>query len=164
MPRIAFLVSSAREIDLHESTGHPTGYWAEEALRSCERFVEAGAEVEVMTPDGAPPVPDPYGLEPQFHHPDEDRDFLASVYLTFHHDPDDIRITLNHGMSLDLPAGRRIAQRLVAAGRTPEEAHDLVSRAAKIAWQQDRPLVDVTLVEGLDGGLPRRRRGTPSGS
>ena len=61
-----------------------------------------------MTPDGAPPVPDPYGLEPQFHHPDEDRDFLASVYLTFHHDPDDIGITLNHATELDLPAGRGI--------------------------------------------------------
>lgn len=153
MARIAFLVSSAREIDLRESSGHPTGYWAEEALRSYERFVAAGAEVVVMTPDGRAPVPDPYGLEPQFHHPDEDRDFFASVYRTFHTDPDDIRITLHHATELELVAARRIARRMVEAGHTPAEAHQLTSRAAKIAWQRDTLLVDTMLAEGLHGGL-----------
>lgn len=154
MPRIAFLVSSARAIDLRESSNHPTGFWLEEALLSYERFVAVGAEVVVMTPDGQAPVADPYGLEPIFHYPAEDRDYYASVYRTFHHDPDDIRITLEHTTELDLVAARRIAQRLIAAGRTTVEAHDLVSRAAKIAWQQNRTLVDVMLAEGLDGGLP----------
>ncbi|MFD7075156.1 DJ-1/PfpI family protein [Nocardioides sp. NPDC059952] len=154
MPRIAFLVSSAREIDLRESSAHPTGFWLEEALLSYERFVAAGADVVVLTPDGNTPVADPYGLEPIFHYPAEDRDYYASVYRTFHHDPDDIRITLDHTTTLDLVAGRRIAQRLLAAGKTPVEAHDLVSRAAKIAWQQGRNLVDVMLTERLDGGLP----------
>lgn len=154
MPRIAYLVSSAREIDLRDSSGHPTGFWLEEALLSYERFVAAGSDVVVMTPDGQAPVADPYGLEPIFHYPAVDRDYFASVYRTFHHDPDDIRITLHHTTELDLVASRRIAQRLVAAGRTPAQAHDLVSRAAKIAWQQDRMLVDVMLAEGLDGGLP----------
>lgn len=154
MPRIAYLVSSAREIDLRDSTGHPTGYWAEEALKSYERFVAAGADVVVITPDGRPPVPDPYGLEPIFHYPDVDRDYFASVYRTFHHDPDDIRITLEHTTELQLVASRRIAQRLVDAGRSAEEAHELVSRAAKIAWAEGRLLVDVMLEEGLDGGLP----------
>ncbi|NKQ57681.1 thiamine biosynthesis protein ThiJ [Amycolatopsis sp. K13G38] len=154
MPRIAYLVSSAREIDLRDSSGHPTGFWLEEALLSYERFAAAGADVVVITPDGSAPVPDPYGLEPIFHYPAEDRDYFASVYRTFHHDPDDIRITLHHTTELDLVASRRIALRLGAAGCTPAQAHDVVSRAAKIAWAQDRKLVDVMLAEGLDGGLP----------
>jgi hypothetical protein len=41
MPRIAYLVSSAREIDLRDSSNHPTGYWAEEALKAYERFAAA---------------------------------------------------------------------------------------------------------------------------
>ncbi|MDN5853483.1 MAG: DJ-1/PfpI family protein [Actinomycetia bacterium] len=153
MPRIAYLVSSAREIDLRDSSNHPTGYWAEEALKAYERFVAAGADVVVITPDGNPPVADPYSLEPIFHYPDQDRDYFASVYRTFHNDPDDIRITLRHSTEQQLVAARRIAYRLVDAGRTPAEAHELVSRAAKIAWQQDRLLIDVMVHDGLDGGL-----------
>jgi putative intracellular protease/amidase len=153
MTRIAFLVSSAREIDLDESPGHPTGYWAEEALLPYERFVEAGADVVVMTPDGNAPVADPYGLEEQFHYPADDRDYFASIYRTFHHDPDDIRITLHHTTELELVAARRISQRLVAAGSSPADAHELLARAAKAAWSQDRKLVDVMLAEGLTGGL-----------
>jgi putative intracellular protease/amidase len=153
MPRIAYLVSSARAIDLRDSSNHPTGYWAEEALKAYERFVAAGADVVVMTPDGKAPVADPYSLEPIFHYPDQDRDYFASVYRTFHQDPDDIRITLHHSTEQQLVAARRISFRLIDAGRTPAEAHELVSRAAKVAWQQDRPLVDVMLQDGLDGGL-----------
>lgn len=156
MPRIAYLVSSAREIDLRDSSNHPTGYWAEEALKAYERFVAAGADVVVITPDGSPPVADPYSLEPIFHYPDQDRDYFASVYRTFHQDPDDIRITLRHSTEQQLMAARRIAYRLVDGGRTPAEAHELVSRAAKVAWQQDRLLVDVMLRDGLDGGLSER--------
>ncbi|MDL5159797.1 DJ-1/PfpI family protein [Actinomycetospora termitidis] len=146
-------MSSAHEIDLRDSPAHPTGYWAEEALKAYERLAAAGAEVVVMTPDGKAPVADPYSLEPQFHYPDADRDYFASVYRTFHRDPDDIRITLHHSTEQQLVAARRIVYRLVDAGRTPPEAHEIVSRAAKIAWQQDRLLVDVMLDEGLDGGL-----------
>ena len=153
MPRIAYLVSSAREIDLRESSNHPTGYWAEEALKSYERLAAAGAEVVVITPDGEPPVADPYSLEPQFHYPDADRDYFASVYRTFHQDPDDIRITLHHSTEQQLVAARRIVYRLVDTGMSPTEAHELVSRAAKSACKQDRLLVDVMLQEGLDGGL-----------
>ncbi|MFE7417542.1 DJ-1/PfpI family protein [Rhodococcus sp. NPDC057529] len=146
-------MTSAREIDLRDSSSHPTGFWAEEALKPYERFVEAGADVVVMTPDGKPPVADPYGLDPIFHYPDKDRDFFASVYRTFHHDPDDIRITLHNTTEQELMAGRRIAGRLVDSGKSSAEAHEIVSRAAKIAWAQDRLLVDVMLAEGLDGGL-----------
>lgn len=153
MPRIAFVVSSAREIDLRDSGKHPTGYWAEQALTSYELFAAAGADVVVITPEGNAPVVEPYSLEPIFHYPDEDRRYFASVYRTFHHDPDDIRITLHHSTQLELVASRRIARCLEVAGKTTDEAHELVSRAAKIAWQRNRRLVDVMLTESLDGGL-----------
>ncbi|OZI77112.1 DJ-1/PfpI family protein [Bordetella genomosp. 12] len=154
MPRIAFLVTSANAIDLKEASAHPTGYWAEEALKSYERFVDAGFDVVVLTPDGNKPVPDPYGLEHIFHYPDIDRDYFASVYRTFHHDPDDIRITLHHTTGQELMASRRIAKLLMEAGKTSDEAHQLLSKAAKIAWRQKRQLSEVMLSEGLDGALP----------
>ncbi len=153
MPRIAFVVSGAREIDLRDSRNHPTGYWAEQAVTSYELFAAAGAEVVVITPDGSVPVIDPYSLEPFFHYPHEDRSYFASVYRTFHRDPEDIRITLRQSTQLELSASRRIARRLEVAGKSADEAHDLVSRAAKIAWRQNRQLVEVMLTEGLDGGL-----------
>ncbi|MFJ2618296.1 DJ-1/PfpI family protein [Glutamicibacter sp. NPDC087344] len=153
MPRIAYLLSSAHEIDLRDSPNHPTGYWAEEALKSYEKFVEAGAEIVVLTPDGKLPVADPYGLEPIFHYPDADRDYFASVYRTFHHDPDDIRITLSHTTEQELMASRRIARLLSEAGHSEREAHTLISKAAKIAWSQQRKLVEVMVAEELTGGL-----------
>ncbi|MET8249086.1 DJ-1/PfpI family protein [Streptomyces sp. NPDC005202] len=156
MARIAYLVSSAKEIDLADGTRHPTGYFAEEALKPYERFVAAGHDVVVVTPDGVPPTADAYGLEHFFHYPEEDQDFFASVTRTFHHDPDDIRVTLHQTTELGLVAARRIVERLTQRGMTPSAAHGLVSRAARIAWIQDRQLVDVMVEEGLDGGLSRQ--------
>ena len=62
MTRIAYLVTSAREMTLADGTAHPTGYFAEEALKPYERFAAAGFDVTVITPDGDPPYADPYGL------------------------------------------------------------------------------------------------------
>jgi adenylosuccinate lyase len=86
-------------------------------------------------------------IQPQsiFHYPDQDRDYFASMYRTFHHDRDDIRITLHHSTELQLVASRRIAYRLKDAGRTPAEAHELVSRAAKIAWPTPTAMARVPL-------------------
>ena len=72
MTRIAYLVTSAREMTLAAGTPHPTGYFAEEALKPYQRFVDAGFDVTVLTPDGQPPYADPYGLSWFFHYPDED--------------------------------------------------------------------------------------------
>jgi len=52
MTRIAYLVTSAREMTLADGTSHPTGYFAEEALKPYERFEAAGFDVTVITPDG----------------------------------------------------------------------------------------------------------------
>ncbi len=45
MTRIAYLVTSAREMTLADGKAHPTGYFAEEALKPYERFVAAGFDV-----------------------------------------------------------------------------------------------------------------------
>jgi putative intracellular protease/amidase len=95
MPRLLLLVSSAREITLADGAPHETGFFAEEAVIPYERFAAAGVDITVATPDGRPPYADSYGLEPIFHYPDEDEDFLASVTRTFRHDVDDIRLTLH---------------------------------------------------------------------
>jgi len=148
MTRIAFLVTSAREMTLADGTAHPTGYFAEEALKPYERFTEAGFDVTVITPDGKPPYADPYGLSWFFHYPDEDKDYLASVVRTFAHDVDDIRLTLHQNTELGLAAARRVAVLLQQQGCTAAEAHRIVSAAAKTAWRQDRQFADV-LVENL---------------
>ena len=70
MTRIAYLVTSAREMTLAEGNAPPNRYFAEEALKPYERFVDAGFDVTVITPDGKPPYADPYGLSWFFHYPD----------------------------------------------------------------------------------------------
>ncbi len=123
MTRIAYLLTSAREMTLADGTKHPTGYFAEEALTPYERFTAAGFDVTVITPDGEPPHADPYGLSWFFHYPEEDKDYLASVVRTFAHDVDDIRLTLHQNTELGLAGTRRAATLLRAKGRTPAEAH-----------------------------------------
>jgi len=152
MTRIAYLVTSAREMTLADGSPHPTGYFAEEALKPYERFVAAGFDVTVITPDGNPPYADPYGLSWFFHYPEQDKDYLASVVRTFAHDVDDIRLTLHQNTELGLAAARRLAALLQAAGNeqghTPAQAHRIVSAAAKTAWRQDRQLADVLAEDG----------------
>ncbi len=156
MTRIAYLVTSAHELTLADGTQHPTGYFAEEALKPYERFADAGFDVTVITPDGQPPYADPYGLSWFFNYPEEDKDYLASVVRTFAHDVDDIRLTLHQNTELGLAAARRVAALLQAKGRTPAEAHRIVSTAAKTAWRQDRPFIDV-LAEDDSHGLTREQ-------
>ncbi len=156
MTRIAYLVTSARQMTLADGTPHPTGYFAEEALKPYERFVDAGFDVTVITPDGNPPYADPYGLSWFFHYPDADKDYLASVVRTFARDVDDIRLTLHQNTELGLAAARRTAALLQASGHTAADAHRIVSAAAKTAWRQDRPFADV-LAEETSPGLTREQ-------
>ena len=156
MTRIAYLVTSAREMTLADGTPHPTGYFAEEALKPYERFVDAGFDVTVITSDGNPPYADPYGLSWFFHYPDADKDYLASVVRTFARDVDDIRLTLHQNTELGLAAARRTAALLQASGHTAADAHRIVSAAAKTAWRQDRQFADV-LAEETSPGLTREQ-------
>jgi putative intracellular protease/amidase len=148
MTQIAYLVTSAREMILADGTVHPTGYFVEEALKPYDRFLDAGFDVTVITPDGQPPYADPYGRSWFFHYPDEDRDYLASVVRTFAHDVDDIRLTLHQDTELGLAAARRVAALLQAEGHSAAQAHRIVSAAAKTAWRQDRQFADVLAQDG----------------
>lgn len=143
MPRLLMVVSSARTLTLADGTEHPTGYWAEEVAKPYRRFVEQGVEVVVATPDGQPPQPDPYGLEPIFHYPDEDEDFAGSVFRSFAPDVDDIRLTLHHLTGLNLMAARRVFLALRDAGLSAVEARGVVETCARRAWAGDRDFVDV---------------------
>ena len=156
MTRIAYLVTSAREMKLANGNAHPTGYFAEEAIKPYERFTAAGFDVTVITPDGRPPYADPYGLSWFFHYPEEDKDYLASVVRTFARDVDDIRITLHQNTELGLAAARRIALALQEQGYSAAEAHRIVSAAARTAWREDRQLADVLATDGSHG-LTRER-------
>lgn len=143
MPKILFLVSSARTIKLTNGHDHETGYWAEEVLKPYRRFVGAGVEVVVATPDGKSPHPDSYGLEHIFHYADEDEDFLFGVIRSFMPDADDIRVTLQHLTELDLIAARRVAQALKTAGADPSEARQAIEKCARQAWAESRNFVDL---------------------
>ena len=143
MTRLLFLVSSARVFPLADGTLYPTGYFAEEALKPYDRFVAAGVDLTVATPDGQPPEPDPYGLEPMFHYPDEDEDFLLSVIRSFMKDVDDIRVTLQHLTELDMIAARRVYEAIKAKGVGAFEARKTIERAARASWSQNKNFVEL---------------------
>jgi len=143
MARLLMIISSACSIDLASEKGHETGYWADEVLKPYDKFVAAGVEVVAATPDGKPPHADPFGFEPQFHYPDEDKDFLSQVVRSFAPDLDDIRVTLRHLTELDLIAARRLSQALTVSGLDHDSAWSLVTRAARTAWREDRNFIEV---------------------
>lgn len=153
MPRLLLLVSSAREITLAGGAQHETGFFAEEAVIPYERFAAAGLDITVATPDGRPPYADSYGLEIIFHYPDEDEDFLASVTRTFMPDVDDIRLTLHQLTELGIAAARRVFLALRDAGVAPPQAREQVSKAARIAWREDREFGAVLIENGLAAPL-----------
>jgi putative intracellular protease/amidase/predicted ester cyclase len=141
MTRILFLVSSARRIVLANGSSHEAGVFAAETLKPYDRFAAAGAEIAMATVDGNPPQLDPCGLEPIFHYPDEDVDFLASVTRTFMRDVEDIRITLRHLSELDLIAARRIFAALKRANIEPQAARILIEQVARKAWSESANFV-----------------------
>jgi putative intracellular protease/amidase len=137
------IVSSASCIDLVSEKGRETGYSADEVLKPYDKFVAAGVEVVAATPDGKPPHSDPFTLEPRFHYPDEDKDFLSQVMRSFAPDVDDIRVTLHHLTELDLIAAWRVAQAMTEIGLDHDSAWSLVTKAARTAWREDRNFIDV---------------------
>lgn len=151
MARLLMIVSSARSLRLADGTPHRTGYWAEEVLKPYERFVAEGVEVVVATPDGQPPQPDPYGLEPQFHYADEDKDFLAAVIRSFAPEVENVRITLHLLTGLNLIMARSVWRALVDSGVDRETARQAINACARIVWREDRDLLDVLVADPLVG-------------
>src|SRR2546430_9258692 len=157
MARLLMIVSSARSIDLASEKGHETGYWADEVLKPYNKFVAADVEVVAATPDGKPPHADPLGLEPQFHYPDQDKDFLSQVVRSFAPDLDDIRLTLHHLTELDLIAARRVSQALIVSGLDHDSSWSLVTSAARTAWREVRNFIAVRSAEPVVTATHRPR-------
>lgn len=61
---ILIVLSAADTWIRADGTEYPTGYWAEEFVVIHQRFVEAGAHVNVATPGGQKPTADPHSLDP----------------------------------------------------------------------------------------------------
>jgi putative intracellular protease/amidase len=142
MTRLLMIVSSAREMDVVDGT-HPTGYWAEEVLKPFDRFEDAGVEITVATPDGKAGQPDPWSLAPYFQFPDDEEDFMLSVFRSFSRHAEDTRVTLHQLTDLNLIAARRVHQALVAAGMDPGEARTRVEARGKTAYTDDVDFIDV---------------------
>jgi putative intracellular protease/amidase len=143
MAKVLMIVSSARTIRLADGMDHPTGYRVEEVRKPYEAFTDAGVEVAFVTPDGQVPQPDPWGLEPFFHYPQVDEDFMFSVLRRFAYHPDRVRVTFTHFAELNLVAIRRVYLALLEAGLQPDEARQAVESAAHQAWQRNLDFVEV---------------------
>ncbi|MCP3709307.1 DJ-1/PfpI family protein [Paraburkholderia sp. CNPSo 3274] len=137
MRRILMIVSSARELPLEGGDSLLTGYWADEVYTPLRRFRAAGVDVRIHTVDGRPGIADPFSLEPRFHYPDTDRDFLAAIVRSFADDPEGIRFTLHHFTELDLIASRRVYEALTFANVEHGLARANVEAAAKESWKHD---------------------------
>src|SRR5712664_258322 len=143
MAKLLMIVSSARTIRLADSSDHPTGYRAEEVRKPQEAFAAAGLDVVIATPDGKVPQPDPWGLEPFFHYPQVDEDFMFSVLRRFAYHQDSVRVTFTHFSELNLVAIRRVYHGLLDAGREPTGARKAVESAAHWAWRHNRDFIEV---------------------
>ncbi len=143
MAKLLMIVSSARTIRLADGSDHPTGYRAEEVRKPHEAFVAAGIDVVVATPDGKVPQPDPWGLEPFFHYPQVDEDFMFSVLRRFAYHQDRVRVTFTHFSELNLVAVRRVYLALLDTGMEPAEARKAVESAAHSAWRRNIDFIEV---------------------
>jgi putative intracellular protease/amidase len=137
MAKLLMIVSSARMIRLADGIDHPTGYRAEEVREPYETFVAAGVDVVIATSDGKVPQLDPWGLEPFFHYPQVDEDFMFSVLRRFAYHSDRVRVTFTHFSELNLVAVRRTYLALLETGMGRVEARKAVESAAQRAWRRN---------------------------
>src|ERR1700744_3190904 len=143
MAKLLMVVSSARSIRLADGSDHPTGYRAEEGRKPHEAFVAAGLDVVIDTPDGEVRHPAPWALEPFFHYPQVDEDFMFSVLRRFAYHQDSVRVTFTHFSELNLVAVRRGYLALLEAGMEPAEARKAVETAAHSAWRRNVDFIEV---------------------
>jgi len=147
MARLLIVVTGARMIRLADGRDHPSGYLANEVREPYEEFAAAGVEVVFATPDGTVPQPDPWGLEPYFHYPQVDEDFMFSVLRRFAYHPDRVRVTFMHFSKLNLVALRRVYLTLRDAGMEMSEARRTVEAAAQRSWRRDTDFIEVLLAD-----------------
>lgn len=143
MAKLLMVVSSARTISLADGSEHATGYWAEGVLAPYDQFVNAAADLVVVTTDGRRPQPDPWSLEPFFHYPQADKDFMFAVFRSFAPYAEEIRVTFTHLSELNLIVLRRVFLALTDAGMERRAARQLLESAAKTSWRACGDFVEV---------------------
>jgi putative intracellular protease/amidase len=149
---------------LADGSDHPTGYRAEEVRKPYQAFAAAGVDVVIATPDGNVPQPDPWGLEPFFHYPEVDEDFMFSVLRRFAYHADRVRVTFTHFAELNLVAARRVYRALLDTGIEPAGARLAVEAAAHRAWRSNTDFIEVLadddeVTRRLPAGQIRQIRG-----
>jgi putative intracellular protease/amidase len=158
MTELLMIVSSARTMRMADGSEHPTGYWAEEVLEPIERFGQTALDLVIATPDGQAPQPDPWGLEPFFHYPQDDEDFMLAVFRSFAPDADDIRVTFSHFSELNLVMARRVYQALADSGLDRIRARELVEAAARTSWRTGTDFREVLAADAeVTGRVPADR-------
>jgi putative intracellular protease/amidase len=158
MAKLLMVVSSARTIRLADASEHPVGYRVKEVQEPYETFVGAGVDVVIATPDGKVPQPDPWGLEPFFHYPQVDEDFMFSVLRRFAYHSDRVRVTFTHFAELNLVAVRRVYLALRDTGVESAEARRVVESAAHRAWRHNTDFIEVLAEDGeVAARLPEER-------
>jgi putative intracellular protease/amidase len=63
--KILIVLSAAKNWTRADGTLYSTGYWAEEFVVMHEKFVAAGYDVDIATPEGKEPTADPKSLDPK---------------------------------------------------------------------------------------------------
>lgn len=158
MLKLLMVVSSARTIRLADGDDHPVGYRVKEVREPYEMFAGAGVDVVIVTPDGKVPQPDPWGLEPFFHYPQVDEDFMFSVLRRFAYHRDRVRVTFTHFAELNLVAVRRVYLALRDTGMDSAEARKAVESAAHRAWRHNTDFIEVLAGDGqVTDRLPREQ-------
>lgn len=61
--KVLMAVSGVDAMTVKDGSSHPTGFWAEELVVPHRRLRDAGVEVDIATPGGVAPTPDPISLD-----------------------------------------------------------------------------------------------------
>lgn len=84
MSSVLFILSSANVWTQKDGSQRPTGFWAEEFTVPHEAFLDAGFEITLATPDGAPAPVDALSLNVEVNHGDADKVARIAAHLERH--------------------------------------------------------------------------------
>jgi deazaflavin-dependent oxidoreductase (nitroreductase family) len=103
--KILMVLSAADTLTLTDGTSHPTGYWAEEVVRSHQVLTGAGVKVDIATPGGRPPTADPGSLDPNGEDTATYQAYLNSIGEELQHPKDLGRVSGADYDGVYLPGG-----------------------------------------------------------
>lgn len=84
MPSILMILSAATVWTQKDGSQRSTGFWAEEFTVPHQIFHDAGADITIATPDGAPAVVDSLSLNVEANHGDAAKVAQMTAYLHHH--------------------------------------------------------------------------------